>query len=110
MRKIYFFLATLCLCMTSCKDNGDEPLQSSDMTGLWRVYRNDSGDKAPMPLWYCFSANSTVETFSYDIEDQKYYYDQGTYKVSYNWLNINLQKERIYMIAEVLRCVADLYV
>lgn len=100
MKKIYFILAALCLCIPSCKDNSDA-LVVSDLTGLWRVYNS------PNPLWYRFSGDFVVEQFLYVEEEKRYDYCQGTYSVSGDRLTINLKKEQIYVMEVVLRCVAE---
>ena len=66
MKKIYFILAALCLCITSCNDNSDAPV-ASNMTGLWRVYNS------PNPLWYRFSGGSAVEQFLYVADEKRFF-------------------------------------
>ena len=101
MKKIYYILAALCLCITSCKDNSDVSQQTSSLTGLWRVYNSS------YPLWYRFSAGSIAEQFLYIPDKKEYDYYQGTFKVSNDQLTIKYQKERIFMMEEVLRCLAE---
>jgi len=106
MKKIYLYMAALCLCITSCTDS-EAPLQVSNMTGLWRVYQTNSGYKSSLPLWYRFSGDSIVEQYSYVGTEIKYVYSQGACTVSNDWLTMNFKKERIYMMNVVLRCVAE---